>query len=1220
MKTKPLFISHASEDGDLASHVLEFLESRALKCWMAPRDIRPSADWAESIIDAIDSASGMVLLVSRHSSGSPQVRRELERAVGRGLAIYPLFIEKFELSKWMQYYISPHQWHDASDVSMARKLEELLNAVRDAESEKNGISDLDSLSELLAQDLADLAAALDSSEAGSERLLPGERRKVAVLHVTAALTGQGAMYHARAAVSRTVENLVTRNARLHGAYLEHLPFGGYRCLFGLEQVREDDDGRALSCGISLLNGFGEVNAVLGKAALRLEFGLGIASGMVGVEKTGEEAAAVHGEALISARELACAASGDLLATAAFSQADRSGCSWEEAPNGAFRVSGGRSALPGSRMVSVSSPFLGRDEEMKKLTSLLERQVSGAGTTPLGGSKHIVMRVTGEAGIGKSRLVHEFIVKHCTGAGFHVLRGQTLSFAQPPFWAWTTALRTLSGFDPGTAHDYGGFLAALLRLRVSDEVLDSAPFLASLLSIESGDPRLEALDERALTLEIRIGFGRLLKALSGTARTVVVLEDAHWLEAGDRGILEFALENCVTGSPIIFLLVARPDSGNGQAAGIAADPSYTVREEIELAEVKEPACLELVEGLLRESGGEDGSVVSPEAFRFIMERSRGNPFYIQELVNHLVERGCLSVREGLWALDDRCDQAAVPESLTGLIQSRLERLPDSWRAVLQNSSVLGVEFQLKLYWKLVNRLFLGRCHQDVFDGLEDRRLLYSRMSDFDRTYLFSHILVHDTAYASIMESNLRTLHRAAAEALEEMFQGELTRISGILMHHYDRAGDPDKAMEWGFTALEHYGGEEALKLSTRLEEMIEELKDSDDRQERLFRLLSQRDRALDLLGMRDQQGLVVERMMEIASSSGDDFRKAVALKKRGALARVTGRLDQAREWLEEALELARSTDDRAFEGIVLGNLGAIDLNQGRFEHAREYFEKALKIHRDVGDRRSEGIIVMNLGIVHKNLGRVNEARACYESALETAQRTGDRRTAGDVLSNMGSLLWTAGSLDEAAVCYAQALEKQQEIGNRRSAGITLSNLAILQMSQGLMDEALESYGKALETVRETGDLLLEGNILGNLGVLHAERGAMEEARPCYERALEIHRTTGNRPYEGITLGNLGNVYSKLGNPDMARSLYNEALEVVRAVKNRAEEANVLSNLGCLNIADGRVREASDCHRDACRMIMELKLDSTRLPGFAELHEKLLSEGLSPEWPANWEPGG
>lgn len=699
---------------------------------------------------------------------------------------------------------------------------------------------------------------------------------------------------------------------------------------------------------------------------------------------------------------------------------------------------------------------------------------------------------------------------------------------------------------------------------------------------------------------------------------MILEDTHWLEDGDRRILEFVLENCVTDTPIVFLLVYRPEREDGTTVEFSFSPAYVVADHIDLAEVDERASTELAGRLLESLGGTGAAGISPGACRFILDRSGGNPFYLEELVYDLVERGQLVEHGNEWVFKNHREDASVPGSLTGLILSRLERLPESWRSVLQNSSVLGMEFQLKLYWKLVNKLFLGMCHPDVFDGLEDRKLLFSEMNAYEKMYFFRHILVHNTAYSSILESNLRKLHRAAAEAIEEMFPSERERVSGILMHHYDRAGAQNRAIEWGFKALEHYGGEEALKLSYRLEDLLEEYRDGEDPEERVFRLLSSRDKALDLLSRREEQRLVIERMMNIASRSDSAYWMAIALKKRGALARVTGRMDEARSCWEKSLDLTRKAGEYAFEGIVLGNLGALDLNQGRFDDAKIHFEKALKIHRDVGDLRSEGIILMNLGIAHKNLGLPDEARSCYENALETARRVGDRRTVGDVLGNIGTLLWYSGNLDEACEYYQQSLAKQQEIGNRRSAGITMSNLAILRMNQGRMEEALEGHEKALETMRETGDLFMEGNILGNLGVMHMERGELKKAKTLYKRALKIHRVTGNRSHEGITLGNLGNIHFKQGSVDKARALYSKALQALQEVKNRAEEGNVLSNQGCLFFEEGQIDQAQDCHRKALAIIRDLKLEKCALPGFADLHGKLLSVGRSPQWPAHWKP--
>jgi len=107
---RTLFISHSTSDKDIAERVLSYLESQGHRCWIAPRDIAPGADWAEAIIDSIDSACGMILIVTKDSRESRQIRREVERAVGKGVTIYPILIGKVALSKWMQYYVTAHQW------------------------------------------------------------------------------------------------------------------------------------------------------------------------------------------------------------------------------------------------------------------------------------------------------------------------------------------------------------------------------------------------------------------------------------------------------------------------------------------------------------------------------------------------------------------------------------------------------------------------------------------------------------------------------------------------------------------------------------------------------------------------------------------------------------------------------------------------------------------------------------------------------------------------------------------------------------------------------------------------------------------------------------------------------------------------------------------------------------------------------------------------------
>ncbi len=1208
--TSTLFVSYASQDKDVASHVVWFLEGRGERCWIAPRDIPSSSDWAESIIDGIDSASGMVLLLSRHSNESPQVRRELERAVSRGIPIHPLLLESVRLSKWMQYYISAHQWNDASDVSLDRKLEELHCAVS-AESEL----DLEAISSQFADDLAGLKYELDNTGRDTERLQPGEKRNVYALHIIVEMPDRKTASSVRMAVSKTIAGLIERYALFYNGYLERLSLDSYRCIFGLEKARENDGSRTLSCGVLLKKDLDELNSVLQKKNLRVNYSLGAASGRVLVDESGVDGSSL----LLTARELAENSSGSLAVTGAIHSLYRNEYSWSKESDDVYLLSDHNGEPPDLKGMSTLSPFVGRKNEMAQLSTLLDSQKVGIGLNSSGGARHLLVCVKGEAGIGKSRLVHEWVENYCADDEFEVLRGQTLAFAQPPFWAWTELLRNLLGIQHGNNLDYTQFAEKLSAY--GESLAESAAFLAALLSIETGDSRLEQLNSRAISLETRIAFRKLLEALSTKGKLVVVLEDVHWLDEDDRQILKTVAEGCITQNPIIFILVHRPEREDGTVIEFKFNSAVTSCEQIEVSEVDEQACRELIRKLLGNLSESGVGRVYEVTARFLINRSSGNPFYLEELIYDLTERGVLVEQGKEWKIDVSTDELSVPESLTGLIQSRLDRLPESWKAVLQNSSVLGTEFQLKLYWKLVKKLYLGRCHTDVFDGLEKKQMLQSELIAFEKKYLFRHILVHDTAYSSIIKANLEKLHRAAAESMEEMFSGELDSISMFLMHHYDKANENSKAIEWGFKAMKHFTGEVLLKMTMRVEKLLVEEQSEDQLNESVFKMLSYREKALNTLADREEQEKTIQWMIDLAEKAESDYHMAIALKKRGALSMVTGKLDETIGDLQTALDLAVKIDDRNFQSIVFGNLGGLHASQGRIDQAQEYFEKAIEIHREMGDLNSEGIILMNLGIMQKAKGHMSEARDYYQQSFEIARRVGDRITVANVLGNTGSLLWTMGLLDEAEDNYRESLDLQRELGNRRSEGVTLGNLGILLMSQKKNDEAKCSYLSGLKIVREIGDSLMEGSILGNLGILYSQMGLLDEARSHYEKAIEINRMVGNERMEGTSLGNLGNIHYKQGNLSEARKIYEETLKIFAKTDNQLDCASVYANLGCICFQEGDIEEAKRNYMKSYNTVFEMKLGISNFDGLVDLRQKMLSAGHSMDdlpWPSHWEP--
>jgi len=1225
-----VFISHSTKDKDIADAALSCLESNGLKCWIAPRDIVPGSDWAESLIDGIDYSSGLVLILSQHSNQSPQVRRELERAVSRGITIFPLVIEKLQPSKWMQYYISAHQWHDASDVPLNKALIDLVDAIKTDQDASETEPVFHDLSALLEDDLSKLSSMLEESDEEVILLTPGERRKAAVLHITFSLRNEDKLPSSiRKAISRTVQNLIEKYTSYYGAHLDGLSSSAKRGIFGLEKAVENDISRALTCGIQLFNGFSELNSVLRKKDLSIEFGLGVSTGTLEVVRASSESIDFQGGFLSKAKNLAEAASNEILASTSVYKLSKASFAWEEHGEGYYRISDYSLSVPESRILSVRSPFVGREEELSRLRSVLDQQKAGTDKNRRGGAKHLVMGISGEAGIGKSRLVHEFLENECTGNEFLVLKGQTLSYAQPPYWLWTTLLRNLLNIEHGSGLSYEEFTKRLRDYTTDEELLNSTPFLSELLSIKSGDKRLEELDNKAIVLETKIAFRNLLKVLSDKHRLVVVLEDIHWIGESSKAVLEFVLGNCDSETAVVFLLVYRPEQEDGRSVEFEIHSNYAITDELSVSEVSKSASEELIGRLLSSISETSIHKLDEKVKPFLLERSKGNPFYLEELVLDIVEKGILTENDQVWQFNRPPEEVHVPDSLTGLLQSRIDRLPEPWREVLQSSSVLGMEFQLKLYSRMANKLLLGRPSADTFDGLEKKQMLLSEISAFEKKYLFRHSLVHDTAYSSILEENLKQLHKSAAESIEEVFWDETDQVAGILMHHFRKAGDTSKALSFGLIALEFllksYNSEDVIELSKGLEEIVEELSDCSEKQEKLFYILRNRERALNLQGNREVQEQVIKHMFKVAEESACDEWMLSTLRNQGGLSFVSGRIDDSYKSYKKAMDIARKTGDRHSEGFLFISFGNLSREQGQLEDSLFSHEKALGIAHEIGNHHLEGIALGSLGDLHLLRHHTAEdeikAKRYYELAIEMFREVGDLCSEANIYASLGNLLLFQGNLSEAQLLFEKALAIQIKVGNRRLEGKAHGNIGTLNKIQKRLSEARACYNQALEIAQEVGDLRSEGIQFGFLGDLSRSQGFTKEAEVHYEKALKIARKIRNPRLEGMTLCKLGRLHRDDGCLKEAQTHFKEALESQQKVGDRSFEGVILVSLAELCYKQSKGESAIYYLKLACEIICDLELDAINFKPYIQLYRNLIANGYTENeipWPEHWEP--
>ncbi|MCD4848571.1 MAG: tetratricopeptide repeat protein [Candidatus Aegiribacteria sp.] len=956
------------------------------------------------------------------------------------------------------------------------------------------------------------------------KLKPGERRDIAVLYLD--LDGFTALsekldHEEVHEIAKSIMDALVDVTEEYEGYVDKIEGDRIMVLFGARKAGENDSIRAISCGFRMLDAIRTANSILTETGIPITASIGINSGPVTVapDAIGHLTAMGKTVNLASRMEEAAGVNSILVPDNVQDKCGDMIC-WEDM--GSISIKGIRYPVhvwrpmgPGTQLkarwdrikkISTSS-FVGRSDEMSILNNKLALQESGeTGTNRLGGVKHLVLGIKSEAGMGKSRLVHEFIRWQCDNRNdILILKSQTLPYAQPAYWLWTSLLRDLLELEHGNKLDYSGFKELLIPFS-DEDLMNSAPFLAELLSIKSGDRRLVELDSSAIALETGLAFRNLLKALSRKKRLLIVLDDLHWIDNTCRRVFEFIIANCDSENPILFLLLYRPERKHGVAVEFDISNNYAELEEIFLPELCERDCQELIGKFLSGISDIDNGSISSEVERFLFKHAEGNPYFLEELIVDLAESDILCENREGWNFSSTVNDICKPSSLSGLLQSRLDRLPAEWKSTLQKSSVLGVEFSQKLYSRLIEELSLEESSRSVFNDLERRRFIISTGTASEQKYMFRNILIHDTAYNSILESNRKLLHRIAAKLIEEMYSEEEYETAAMLTYHWKRAEIRSKAIRWGIRNLNHtvmnYQHDTALRLSEKLELWLSEDPEGLERSEQFLEVFFLRNRTLELLGRRKEQEQLLVRMQNIAEDNELKEWTGKILSALGNVFRITGRLEEALGCYRRAIDLHRKTGDRKNEGIALGNMGILTRIQGNLQESGEYFQEALEINREVGDRRIEGVVLGNLGNLYLDQDRINEAIEYYEKALKIYREVGDRRSEGIALGNLGNPFRDQERIEEALEHYQRALKLHREIGNRRSEGITLGNLGILHFQQGQLEKAFECYRKALEIHREIGNRRLEAITLDSLGMLYMKKDRREETLECYRKALLV----------------------------------------------------------------------------------------------------------------------
>jgi class 3 adenylate cyclase/tetratricopeptide (TPR) repeat protein len=748
----------------------------------------------------------------------------------------------------------------------------------------------------------------------------------------------------------------------------------------------------------------------------------------------------------------------------------------------------------ARAVRGLSPFVGREDAVATLERALEAARGGRGQVAL---------VVGDPGLGKSRLLLE--LRDAARDSVTWLEGECLSFGQStPFLPLVSLLKRRFGIDhrDGEPDVIGKIERGLAALGVEPA---HAPFVRYLLSVDPGDPAVAAMDAAQRRTRIVGAIQHVIAAASRQRPTVVVIEDAHWIDTASEECLR-SLIDALPGMAVLLVVTYRPL--DQQPFG---DRTYFWR--IALQPIDEGAALRIAEAAL-------GVATLPaELASVITRKAEGNPFFLEEISRTLVETHAVRVENGRLALTGTAGVVTVPDTVQDVIAARIDRLDDPQKRTVQTAACIGREFTLTLLDRVSDvHAQLERCLTE----LKRIELIYEKALGRDPEFVFRHALTQDVAYASMLQSERRRLHALIGRAMEDVYAGRLEERTEELVHHFARGEVWDKVARYAREA-----GDRAARLflDAKAVEFYELAAEA------LGRLPETADTARQAIDVRLAMRPPLWRAGRL-DPLHERFREAEALATRHGIADVLdtvyaylvqyhwakGQPELALEYGERCLETATARDDLALR--VTGYFYRAHAYQTMGRH-REAIAECAAIHEALAGREHERFGLSGLpycgaaGMAAWSLaemGDIDGALALAERGEAVAGAANHLYSACAIKGSRAMVLNLAGRVDEAIALVEPVLATCREKNFAGHIMLTACTLAHGYAARGRGAEAAALAREAIELQDRLGAWSDRSWMHVHKALGHLAAGQLDEADGDVARALELTERHSERGWE------------------------------------------------------------------------------------------------------------
>ena len=989
---------------------------------------------------------------------------------------------------------------------------------------------------------------------------------------------------ARAIVDPVLQ-LMMEAVHRYGGYVAQSTGDGIFALFGAPVAHEDHPQRALHAALAMqeeLSRYAECLLAEGKIPVEARVGVNTGEVVVRTIETGghTEYTPVGHVTNLAARMQTAAPTGSIAASEAtqrlcegyfeFRALGPTAVKGLAAPVEVYEVMRAKPLKTHFQLAAQRglTRFVGRERELAAIAGALEQAKAAHGQ---------IVAAVGEAGAGKSRLVYEF--KATIQHGCKVLEAYSVSHGKA--FAWLPVIELLKSYFEIADEDDDSRRSEKVEAKVrglDPALTKTLPYILSLLGIAGAGASLAMMDAQIRRRRTLDAIKRIIIRESLEQPLVVIFEDLHWIDAETQELLDLLVDN-VASARILMLVNYRPEYHHTWG-------NRTCYTQLRLDPLGGQSADDMLHALL----GGDVSLQSLK--RLIIEKTQGNPFFIEEIVRALAEQGVL-VRNGATRLTKPLTEIHVPPTVHGILASRIDALPASQKDLLQTLAVIGKDFPLNLV-RHITAIPDDRL-EPMLKSLRAGEFIYEQPASGEAEYTFKHALTQEVAYNSMLMQRRRLLHERAGEAIEALFKDRINDHLAELAHHYSHSANTRKAVGYlfraGSQAAERFAHSEAVAQLFSALEFLKHL--PDDAERARTELSAQSVLGLSLAAVKGWAAPELEpvyaRTRELCKQVRDPALAFPALLGQWAMCWFKLELRAALELADLLLATAEDTKEPAM--LLSSNFarGTILLILGELVSGNEHLEKALAVF----DLRQPlpGILelgrVSSLGYLYYGLSRLGYPdRAWVKSRemLEVAQRSSDPF----ILLNAScfvaqhNLFGGEGPAAQTRAEETMALSEQIGVVSLSALATTLHGAALI--AQGRYEEGIAGMRRGISAIRANGATPF-ADLFGLLASGLGKAGQPQEGLQVLEEGLASAAQTGERWFSPSLHHVKGELLLVQNPPDVAgaQRCFRTAIEITRRQSARTMELSATTSLARLLDETGQSRRSARDARGNLRLV-------------------------------------